>query len=124
MNQDLEHLQLLSISHYVVAAAGGLGSLFPIFHLILGIAMVTGRLPNSHGGDPGQVIMGSFSVAFAATWMVCGLAFAVCLFLAGRFLAQRRRYHFCLVVAAAVSMFMPVGTSSASSRSLFSSVRR
>jgi len=38
------------------------------------------------------------------------VGFAVCLALAGRFLAQRRRYYYCLVMAGIACMFMPFGT--------------
>lgn len=54
--------------------------------------------------------LGWFFVIFAATWIVCGLTFAICLFLAGRYLDQRRRYLFCLVMAGLACMFMPFGT--------------
>jgi|SRR5580693_532382 hypothetical protein len=110
MNQDLEHLRLLSIFHYVLAGMVALFSLFPVFHLVLGIAMLTGRLPNQQGDHTAEVIAGSLFVAFAASWMVCGFTIAVCLALAGRFLAQRRRYLFCLVMAGVSCMFAPVGT--------------
>jgi hypothetical protein len=110
MNQDLEHLRLLAIFHYVVAAFAGLFSLFPVFHLVFGVAMLTGRFPDGQGGGEVPAFLGWFFVIFAATWIVCGLAFAICLFLAGRYLAQRRRYLFCLVVAGLACMFMPFGT--------------
>ena len=44
MNQDLEHLRLLSIFHYVVAGLAALFALIPVFHLVFGIAMVSGAL--------------------------------------------------------------------------------
>ena len=35
MNQDEEHLKLLSTFHYILAGMAGLFALFPIFHLIM-----------------------------------------------------------------------------------------
>lgn len=40
MNQDEEHLRLLSIFHYVVGALAAMFALFPIFHLVIGLVMV------------------------------------------------------------------------------------
>jgi hypothetical protein len=110
MNEDLEHLRLLAIFHYVVATLAALFSLFPIIHLAIGIAAVTGHLNNNHGGDPMPALLGWFFIAFAAVGMIFGFAFAICLFLAGRFLAHRRRYLYCLVMACVACMFMPFGT--------------
>jgi hypothetical protein len=110
MNEDLEHLRLLEIGHYVVAGLAGLFSLFPVIHLVLGIAAVTGHLDNGHGGNQFPAIVGWFFIAFAIIWILCGLTFTICLLLAGRFLAQRRRYMYCLVMACVACMFSPFGT--------------
>lgn len=108
MKTDLEHLRLLSIFHYVVGGFVGLFSLFPILHLAMGIAMVTGRLETAD--DPNAAIFGWFFIAFAAGMIVCGMVFAVCLVLAGRFLGRREHYMFCFVMAALSCIFFPFGT--------------
>ena len=41
---DVEHLRLLSVFHYVVGGLAALFALLPSVHLIMGIAMVTGQL--------------------------------------------------------------------------------
>ncbi len=108
MNQDLEHLRLLSIFHYVVAGLASLFALFPLLHLVLGIGLATGGF-----GEPQTAetrLVGCFFIAFSVAWIACGLALAVCLVLAGRDLALRRRYTFCLVIAAIACAFMPFGT--------------
>ena len=110
--QDAEHLRLLSIFHYVVAAMTALFASFPIIHLVVGAAMVflPGRFGDSKGGEP-PVMVGIFFMAFAGAWIVVGWTLAICMVIAGRKLAQRKRYLFCLVVAGftAVSC-MPFGT--------------
>ena len=106
-SQDLQHLDLLGIFHYVIAALMALFSLFPVIHLVLGVAMVTGNL---EPGDPGAAIVGWFFIAFAGAFILCGLSVAVLAALAGRFLRQRRHYTFCLVIAAIECMFIPFGT--------------
>jgi len=110
MNQDEEYLRLLSIFHYVVAGIAALFSMLPLIHLFLGIAMITGSLPGGKPEDAMGAMMGWFFVVIATAIITCGLAFAACLAVAGRSLAERRRYTFCLVVAGLSCMFTPFGT--------------
>ena len=110
MNQDLDHLRLLAIFHYVVAAMAGLFSLLPIIHLAIGIAVITGHLDGRHGGQAMPALFGWLFVAFASAWMLLGFTFAICLVLAGRFLARRRHYLYCLIMACVACTFMPLGT--------------
>ena len=42
--------------------------------------------------------------------ILVGWAVAICVIVAGRFLARRVHYTFCLVVAAIACLFMPFGT--------------
>jgi len=49
-------------------------------------------------------------IFIGAFFFLAGLAFVVCLVLAGRNLTRRRHYTFCLVAAALACMFMPFGT--------------
>lgn len=107
--QDAEQLRLLSIFHYVVAGLAALFACFPLFHLFFGVAMVTGW-GEFASEDPVAGVMGWFFIVFAAVFILAGWAFAACLAFAGRFLAQRRRYTYCLVMAGVACMFMPFGT--------------
>lgn len=109
MDQNEDHLRLLSIFHYVVAAFAALFALFPLIHLVIGIAILTGRLPGNEADTEARWV-GGFFVAFASVWILAGLTFAVCIFLAARNLAKRRRYLFCLVMAGLECMFVPFGT--------------
>jgi hypothetical protein len=107
MSRDAEHLQLLSIFHHVVALVAGLFSLLPSLHLAFGVAMISGELGD---GEPMFPVVGWFVAALAGGLMLAGLAFAVCLVIAGRSLMQRRRYTFCLVIAGLSCMAAPFGT--------------
>ena len=107
--QDAEHLRLLSVFHYVVAGVAALFACIPFLHLFMGIAMVSGWGDMAPEDEFGRAI-GWFVIAFAGTFILFGWAFAVCLALAGRALARRRRYIFCLVMAGLACMFMPFGT--------------
>jgi len=112
INQDAEHLRLLSIFHYVVAGMQALFALFPLIHFLVGAALVF--FPDKMGeGKPGDqpAFVGFFLMGFAALWMLVGLSLAVCTFIAGRSLGQRRRYMFCLIVAGVECVTcMPFGT--------------
>lgn len=109
MTNDAEHLKLLSIFHYIVGGIAALMGLFPVFHLALGIAMVTGRLTDA-GSGPDPLLFGWFFVAIAAVMIVAAETFAACMIVAGRFLARRTHYLFCLVMAAIACAFVPFGT--------------
>lgn len=113
MTRDDQQLQLLSIFHYIVAGLVGLFSLFPVFHLVIGLAMATGALvePDAAPGERMfQAMFGWFFVLVALAIILVGLGLATCLALAGRFLARRQRYTFCLVVAGVGCTFFPFGT--------------
>jgi hypothetical protein len=111
MSKDEEHLQLLSTFHYVVGGLAGLFALFPIFHLIFGLFFIFGseRFPSNNGGPPPAVI-GWLFVAFAVFFITLGWVFAIFVFIAGRFLAKRKHYLFCLTMAGVECLFLPFGT--------------
>lgn len=109
-NDDNEHLRLLSLFHYIVAGLVALFAMFPLIHLAIGLALVTGHMDGAGNKEPVARVVGLIFVCFAAAFIVCGLSFAVCLAFAGRFLKERRHYMFCLVVAGLACMFMPFGT--------------
>ena len=54
MNQDEQHLRLLSIFHYVVGGMNALAACIPFIHLALGVALVSGAFPDQpgHQGPP------------------------------------------------------------------------
>jgi hypothetical protein len=105
--QELEHLRMLSIFHYIVGGIAALFSLFPVIHLVVGLAMVTGRM---EGTDPEARLFGWVFVVFAGVFIACGMTLAGFIVYAGRCLRQRRRHMLCMVVAALSCMMMPFGT--------------
>jgi hypothetical protein len=109
MTTDEERLRLLSIFHYVVAGLAGLFSLFPLFHITMGAMMVSGRFePSPSTVD--ERLFGWMFIVMGSAFMAAGIAFSVGVALAGRYLSQRRRYMFCLVMAGIECIFMPFGT--------------
>jgi len=110
MDQDAEHLRLLSIFHYVVGGMAALFACFPLVHLAVGIVLVSGALKSAPGEQPPPALVGWFLIAIAAVFILVGWGIAIAILLAGRFLARRTHYMYCFVVAAIECVFMPFGT--------------
>lgn len=109
--QDAEHLKLLSIFHYIVAAMTAAFGSFPILHLFMGAAMVAGKLGHAKSGEPSPDLIGWFFIIFAGVWILIGWSLAVCTVIAGRSLAKRQKYLFCMIVAGVMAATcMPFGT--------------
>jgi hypothetical protein len=106
MNQDEEHLRLLSIFHYVVGGILGFFACIPIIHLIIGIAMLTGAF----GGDGPPPPVGLMFVMMGLIAMTLGWTLAICLIVSGRRLGRRTNYKFCFVIACISCAFSPFGT--------------
>ncbi len=113
VDQDTEHLRLLSIFHYVVAGLGALFACFPVIHLVMGLVMVFS--PSSfephrpHEAETLRVV-GIVFIAVATLIILAGWTLAACVLAAGRCLARRRRYTFCVVIAAIQCLMVPFGT--------------
>jgi hypothetical protein len=109
MSKDEEHIRLLSIFHYIVGGIAALFALFPIIHLIMGIAMILGCFDDKSGEGP-PAFMGYMFITMSLAFMFAGWVFAILLIVAGRFLSKRKHYMFCLITAAIGCIFMPFGT--------------
>jgi hypothetical protein len=109
-----QYLKILSIFHYVVGGIAALFACFPIIHFLVGIGMLTfSFVPSPEGtGLPFLpfTFVGLFFTLLAGSLILLGWAFAICVILAGRFLATRKRYMFCLVMGGVECVFMPFGT--------------
>lgn len=109
MNQDEQQLDLLKVFYFVFAGLQALGGCIPIVHLSLGLAMISGKL-NGRGGDAPPEAFGWFFVGIAVVLMSVIWTMAALTYTVGRRLAERRSYLFCIVVAAVLCVFMPLGT--------------
>jgi hypothetical protein len=110
MDQNDEHLRLLSIFHYIVAGITALFACFPCIHLTVGILIVSGVLDHGKGGQAPPAFVGWLLIAIATLLILMGWSFAIAILLVGKFLARRVHYTYCLVVAAIECIFMPLGT--------------
>jgi hypothetical protein len=111
IDQDSQHLKLLSMFHYVVGGLGGLFSLFPLIHVAMGIAMLTSSAGFSDkSGNPPPPFLGWLFVSLGGFFIIVGLVISVIIALSGRFIAHRTRYLFSFVIACIECMFIPFGT--------------
>ena len=104
MDQDEQYLRLLSVFHYVVGGLAACFACIPFLHFCIGMAMLSGAI------DDAPAFAGLMFVVMSIVAITVGWVFAVCLIVAGKSLARRKRYMFCLVMAAISCMFMPFGT--------------
>ncbi|MBN2181226.1 MAG: hypothetical protein JW715_04870 [Sedimentisphaerales bacterium] len=104
MDQDEQHLRLLSIFHYILGGLKALFSCIFFIHLFIGIAMLAGAF------DDAPAFIGLIFVVMAVFLILFEWAAAACIIIAGNNLAKRKHYMFCLVIAAISCMFTPLGT--------------
>jgi hypothetical protein len=69
MNQDAEHLRLLSIFHYIVGGLAALFSLFPLLYTTVGAIFI---------------FVGWIFAVIGSLLFLLGIAIAICILIAGR----------------------------------------
>jgi hypothetical protein len=109
-NPDTEHLRLLSVFHFVVAGMIGLVSMFPLLHVVMGIAIVSGLLGDADRGQAPPAVLGWLFIVFPGMIILCGLALASVVAVAGWRIRAHTGYMYCLVIAGIECIFMPFGT--------------
>jgi hypothetical protein len=110
MNQDQEHLRLLSIFYYVYAGMVACAACF--FGLIMAIGIGLLMDPEFLGPrqeDPEEISDLGMTL-FCAGTSLAGILYAASLVVAGRSLSQRKHYALCLVLAGFSCMLFPFGT--------------
>ena len=107
-NPDEDHLRLLAIFHYVLAALNGFTGCMPCIHISIGIAMLAGAFDNDPKPPPRELGLLFAGVGGPVTLFLWTLA-ALKVF-AGRSLARHSHYRFCYAVAVIECLQMPWGT--------------
>lgn len=109
LNQDEQHLKLLSIFHYIVGGMIALFSSFPIFHLVFGIIMIAAPDTFESGGKAPPAFIGWLFAIIGGTIIIIGWGVAICVIIAGRFLSLHKHHLFCLIIAGIECIFIPFG---------------
>jgi hypothetical protein len=110
VDQDQEHLRLLTIFYYAYAAIIALFACFPLIHLAIGILLLTHPGVFGEGKNAPPTFIGYLVTILAAAFILIGWACAGCSFLVARFLGRRKQYLFCQIVSGANCLSVPFGT--------------
>src|SRR4029077_12766314 len=112
MNRNEEHLQLLAIFHYVVAGLAALFSFFPLLYTTVGAIFIFAARHGTvkSGEDLPPEFLGWIFAVLGSLLFLIGIAMAICILVAGRSLALRKRYSFVLVMSCIECLFVPFGT--------------
>lgn len=110
-HHDDQHLHLLSIFHYVFAALEILFGCFPLIYAAFGVFLIYNPPPIKPGDPPiSPELIGTVVALFGGILTLIAWALSACILFAGVSLAARRRYLFCLIVAAICCLSFPLGT--------------
>ena len=111
VNQDTEHLRILSICHYVLAGLCVFPLLYGLFYLLMGIffGVAIANSPQPDNGPP-AVLFGGIFVFVGLVISLVALTFGILLYKAGRNLSSHQNHTFCFVIACIACAFMPFGT--------------
>jgi hypothetical protein len=112
MNEDSEHLRLLSIFHYLVAGVAAFCSFFPLLYTAMGFVFITlsHRPPTNPAQQPPSPALGWAFVVLGIFLFLLGAIFAIVVAFAGRSVSRRNHYWFAFVVACVECIFVPFGT--------------
>jgi hypothetical protein len=110
MNNDTEHLRLLTIGHYIDAGITALFACFPLIHFSLGLMLLLNPPTGPEAGAFPSQIFGMMFALIGGALVLGGWTVASLIFAAGRAIKARKRHTFCVVVAAINCAFFPLGT--------------
>ena len=107
-NDNEQHLWVLGIFHYVVAALTALFALLPLFYFAMGWFFL--HAPPPKHGEPPPAFVGYLFMGIGAVLFLLGQSFAACVFAAGRCIRSRKYYWFVFIMACFQCAFFPFGT--------------
>jgi hypothetical protein len=107
VDQDGEHLRLLSILYYIWGGLAACGSCFTIIYAVVMGAVFTAAGQTANGPPPwlGGVLFVILSIVFVLVFALAALTIWT-----GFNLSRRRHYVLCMVVAAINCLSFPLGT--------------
>ena len=108
VDQDVEHLKILSILYYVWGGLTACLSCFGVFYVVFGLVAVIAGTQQNQGGPPAFV--GGIFMFIGVVFVLLGATVGGLTIWAGRCLAQRKRYMLCFVMACISCLSVPLGT--------------
>ena len=110
MNQDLEHLKLLSIFHYIVGGLACFCGLLWILYIVSGIILIIASGSMASDDRMGASIGGVVAIVVGVFLFVLFEAYGILGIIAGRKFAKHQGYRFCFVLAIFTCLNFPLGT--------------
>jgi hypothetical protein len=110
VEQDEEHLRLLTLFYYLYSGMVAIFACFPIIHLVIGVLMIANPGVFGSGKNAPPAFFGYVFAVLGGLFVLAGWFFAACSFFVARSLARRRHYMFCLILSGVNCMFVPFGT--------------
>jgi cytochrome bd-type quinol oxidase subunit 2 len=113
VNQDLEHLKILSICYYVLAGLCVFPMLYGVLYTVMGVVFgavfLAADVPQGRN-DPPAALFGGIFVFFGLVIIAIFLTLGLLILKTGRNLSKRDNYTFCFVISCIICIFMPLGT--------------
>lgn len=109
VNQDEEHLKLLSILHYVWGGLAACGVCFGGFYALIGGGFMAAA-SQAQGPNAPPAALGGVFLLIGCVIAVLAAIMSTLTILAGRNLARRKSYMFCFVIACITCLSVPFGT--------------
>ena len=111
LTDDVEHLRLLSIFHYVVGGLALLFACFPLIHVAIGsIFIYAAAHADLASGDAPPEVVGWIMIVFGLAFFILGIAFGGAVLWSGHCLARRKNHGFSFIMACIECVFLPFGT--------------
>jgi hypothetical protein len=107
---DQEHLRLLRIGFFIMAAMTGAMSTFSIIYVGLGGFFASHILTIGNGSRADTRIVGWIFLVVGGVFLLLGVTATLLTFFTARNIGERRHWTFCVVVAALCCFQFPVGT--------------
>lgn len=104
---DKDTLHLLSVFHYVFASLIAILFCIPIIHFGIGISLFVGGVAEE---APALGVMGVTFALLAGIVILIGWVMAFLVFKAAKNLAKQVNYQSCIIGAAILCIFVPLGT--------------
>jgi hypothetical protein len=109
VDQDDEHLRLLSILHYVWGGLMAFGGCIGGIWSLVGGGILTAAASEGGRNTPPMAVGGILLVVGVFIMLLVGTLSTLTI-IAGRGLAQRKRYTLCMVMACISCLSVPLGT--------------
>lgn len=109
-NQDLEHLRLLSVFHYIVGALGCLFALIPLIYVGMGVLFLVMPGTVNQSSEPPPEFLGWIFIFIGSLFFFIAEIISIAILISGKYLKQQRKYNYSFVMACIQCVWVPFGT--------------